>query len=282
MTLERPGVEAAVRLASFASVFAAMALWELCAPRRRLVVHRPLRWAANLGLVLVNTVLVRLALPVSAVAAAAFAEQGRWGLLHQFDGPPWVRFLVAIVALDLAMYVQHVLFHAVPVLWRLHLVHHADLDFDATTGVRFHTFEILVSAVFKLAAVAALGPSPLAVLVFEVALNASSIFNHANVRIPLGVDRLVRLVLVTPDMHRVHHSTRPDETNSNFGFQLSWWDRLFGTYRGQPALGHADMTIGLAGLRDERRVDRLGPALLLPFTAGAGGVAINERNDASG
>jgi sterol desaturase/sphingolipid hydroxylase (fatty acid hydroxylase superfamily) len=282
VNLERPGVEAAVRLASFAAVFAAMALWELHAPRRPLALPRPRRWAANLGLVLINTLLVRVALPVSMVGAAALAEQGRWGLFNQWAWPSWLRFLVAIVALDLAIYFQHVLFHAVPALWRLHLVHHADLDFDATTGVRFHPFEILLSAVFKLAAVAALGPSPLAVLVFEVALNASSIFNHANVHIPFGVDRLLRLVLVTPDMHRVHHSARPDETNSNFGFQLSWWDRLFGTYRGQPALGHVDMTIGLAELRDERRVDRLGPALALPFTAGAGNVPIDGQGPASG
>jgi sterol desaturase/sphingolipid hydroxylase (fatty acid hydroxylase superfamily) len=226
-----------VRMSAFGLVLAAMALWELAAPRRALGHARLQRWPMNLGIVVLNTALLRLVLPLTAVGLAAVASERGWGLLNQLAPAPWIALIAAVVALDLAIYLQHVLFHAVPALWRLHRMHHADLDFDVTTGVRFHPVEILLSALIKLGAVAALGPPVAAVLVFELALNATSMFNHGNVRLPLAADRALRWLLVTPDMHRVHHSAVPRETNSNFGFSLPWWDRIFGTYLAQPAAG---------------------------------------------
>jgi sterol desaturase/sphingolipid hydroxylase (fatty acid hydroxylase superfamily) len=268
--------EPAARLGSFAGVLLAMMLWEALAPRRTLMVRRPARWASNLGLVVVNSLAARLLLPVGAVATALAAQERGWGLLNNVELPAWLAFALAVVALDLAIYLQHVVFHAVPLLWRLHLVHHADLDFDATTGVRFHTLEILLSAGIKVAAVVLLGAPAAAVVAFEILLNATSVFNHGNVRLPASLDRLLRLVLVTPEMHRVHHSALPRETNSNFGFSLPWWDFLFGTYRAQPAEGHEAMTIGLEQVRDERRADRLGPMLLLPFLGPEGDRQLNR------
>jgi sterol desaturase/sphingolipid hydroxylase (fatty acid hydroxylase superfamily) len=235
-----------LRLSAFGAVLAAMALWELRAPRRALGRSRLQRWPANLGLIVLNTALLRLILPMTAIGLAALATERGWGVLNPLALPPWLALAAAVAALDLAMYFQHVLFHAVPALWRLHRVHHADSDFDVTTGVRFHPAEMLISALIKLGAVAALGPPVLAVLVFEVLLNATSMFNHGNVRLPLAADRLLRRLIVTPDMHRVHHSAVPRESNSNFGFALSWWDRLFGTYLAQPAAGHERMTIGVS------------------------------------
>jgi sterol desaturase/sphingolipid hydroxylase (fatty acid hydroxylase superfamily) len=242
-----------------------LALWEALAPRRGLTVGRPLRWLSNLGLVAINTLAARLIAPAGAVGIAWLAQERGWGLLNNIDLPAWVAVPAAVVVLDLAIYLQHVMFHAVPLLWRLHLVHHADLDFDVTTGVRFHVLEILLSLGIKAAAVVLLGIPVLGVLIFEVLLSATSLFNHANVRLPAWLDRMLRLVVVTPEMHRVHHSAIPRETNSNFGFNLPWWDWLFGTYRAQPEAGHANMTIGLSAFREERVVDRLHWMLLLPF-----------------
>jgi sterol desaturase/sphingolipid hydroxylase (fatty acid hydroxylase superfamily) len=260
-----PGQEAFYRLLPFAGVFLAMALWEALAPRRKLLLHRPKRWFSNLTLATANSILVRLAIPLSAVSLAAWLAEQKWGLLPLLSLPAWVAFVLAVVALDLVIYFQHRLFHAVPLLWRLHLVHHADLDFDVTTGLRFHTVEILLSALIKLAAVAVLGPSPWAVLTFEVLLNATSMFSHSNIQLPAPLDRLLRAIVVTPEMHRVHHSSIPRETNSNFGFNLPWWDFLFRTYRDQPALGHTEMEIGLSHLREERETERLDRMLLLPL-----------------
>jgi sterol desaturase/sphingolipid hydroxylase (fatty acid hydroxylase superfamily) len=257
--------ELTIRLSSFGIVLAAMWTWEWLAPRRTPLCREPLRRLNNLGLVVINSVLARLVVPLSAVAAAETASARSWGLLAWTTWPPWLEFIAAVALLDLALYLQHVLFHAVPALWQLHMVHHADLDFDATTGLRFHTLEILLSMLIKVGVVAALGPSPWAVLIFEVILNATSIFNHSNVRLPFSIDRLLRLVVVTPDMHRVHHSVIRRETNSNFGFNLPWWDRLLGTYRDQPQAGHEQMTIGLEPLRDERETERLPRMLALPF-----------------
>ena len=255
-----------------------MALWELLAPRRSLSVRKPLHWASNLALVFLNTAVVRLVIPMTAVALAVLAETNDWGLLNQVNLPTWLENTAAVIALDLVIYLQHVMFHAVPVLWRLHMVHHADLDFDVTTGLRFHTLEIILSMLIKLAAVLVLGPSALAVLVFEVLLNATSMFNHGNVRLTGWLDRLLRLFVVTPDMHRVHHSVASHETNSNFGFNLPWWDRLLGTYRDQPEAGHEGMTIGIEGWRDEQRLERLPGILLLPFRDPAGNrYPINRR-----
>lgn len=262
--------ESTVRLASFAGVFLAMALWELLAPRRKLTVKRPLRWLSNLSLVVINTICARLVVPLSAVAMAELAARRHWGLFNWLAWPPWLEIVLVVVIFDLVIYLQHVMFHYVPALWRLHMVHHADLDIDVTTGVRFHTIEIVLSMLLKVAITAALGASAWAVVIFEVLLNATSMFSHSNVRLPLALDRLLRMIVVTPDMHRVHHSALRHETNSNFGFNLSWWDMLLGTYRDQPQTGHEQMTIGLEQFRDERQADRLHQMLLLPWSARRG------------
>jgi sterol desaturase/sphingolipid hydroxylase (fatty acid hydroxylase superfamily) len=244
--------EPAIRLGFFLGMFALMMVWEVVAPRRSRAVGRWLRWPNNIALVALNTAVVRAAFPVAAIGIALLGEQRGWGLLNQIDGPVWIEAILAIVLLDLAIYLQHVLFHAVPALWRLHRMHHADLDIDVTTGARFHPVEILLSMGIKFAVIVALGAPALAVLAFEVLLNVTSMFNHANVRIPAALDRAVRWAVVTPDMHRVHHSVVVRDTNSNFGFNLPWWDRLFGTYRAQPEKGHAGMTIGIEAFRTPR------------------------------
>ncbi|MBK5962650.1 fatty acid hydroxylase [Thiocystis minor] len=254
-----------------------MALWELRAPRRALSVSKLRRWSANLGLVVLNTLLLRLAFPVAAVGLAATATSHGWGLLNQIALPAGVELVLALVALDLAIWAQHVFFHAVPALWRLHRVHHADLDYDLTTGARFHPIEILLSMLIKFAAILVLGPSVVAVILFEVILNGMAMFNHGNVGLTERLDRPLRWLLVTPDMHRVHHSVAADEANSNFGFNLSLWDRLFGTYRDQPRGGHRSMTIGIEDLRDPRRVCGLPGMLLLPFRGAVTDYAINRR-----
>lgn len=256
--------EPLIRLAAFASILALMALWELLTPRRRQVVGRMRRWPSNLGIVALNTLVVRLVFPIVAVGMAGLAEARGWGLLQVIEAPAWFVVVVSVLLLDLAIYLQHVLFHAVPVLWRLHRMHHADLEFDVTTGVRFHPVEVLLSMAIKLGVVAALGTPAVAVLIFEVLLNGTSMFNHGNVRLPERLDRVLRWIVVTPEMHRVHHSVVPQETNSNFGFNLPWWDRLFGTYRPQPAAGHEGMTIGIEQFRDPREL-RLDRMLIQPF-----------------
>jgi len=260
--------ESTLRLAIFLGVLALMAIWELAAPRRRQQIPRLLRWSNNLALVVIDTLVLRFSFPVLAVGLALAAEAKGWGLFQVLALPGWLAVLLAIVALDLVIYLQHVMFHAVPALWRLHRMHHADLEFDVTTGLRFHPLEIMASMAIKLAAVAALGPPAVAVLIFEVVLNATAMFNHSNIRLPLPLDRLLRLAVVTPDMHRVHHSVIPAETNSNFGFNLPWWDRLFGTYRAQPRAGHDGMSIGIEQFRVPRELwlDRM---LLQPLR-GAG------------
>jgi sterol desaturase/sphingolipid hydroxylase (fatty acid hydroxylase superfamily) len=248
-----------LRFGVFAGVLAAMAAWEIIAPRRLQEIGRRRRWPSNLGLVLVDTLLVRLLFPSAAVGVALVAEAQGWGLFSVLRLPEWFTVFASVILLDLAIYLQHVLFHAVPVLWRLHRMHHADLEFDVTTGVRFHPIEILLSMAIKLAVVAALGTPAVAVLIFEVLLNATSMFNHGNVRLARRLDEALRWIVVTPEMHRVHHSIEQRETNSNFGFNLPWWDRIFGTYRAQPHAGHERMTIGIAQFRnpEELRLDRM-------------------------
>ena len=273
--------EPAIRMSAFVGVFAIMAVWELIAPRRALTVHKSVRWTNNLALVALNTVALRVAFPIAATGLALHATDQGWGLLQQVELPEIFSVLTGIIVLDLAIFFQHVLFHAVPTLWRLHRVHHADLDFDVTTGTRFHPIEIFLSMAIKFAVILAFGPPALAVLIFEVVLNATAMFNHANVRIPSSLERMVRWFIVTPDMHRVHHSVLPNETNSNFGFNLAVWDRLFGTYRAQPAKGHTDMTIGLKNFRDPRKVDRLAGMLWLPFVGSVDEYAINDRSPPS-
>ncbi len=256
--------EPLIRLAAFTAMLALMALWELLAPRRRQVIDRAQRWPGNLGVVVIDTILLRLVFPLTAVGAALLAESRGFGLFQAVSVPAWLAILATVIVLDLTIYLQHVLFHAVPVLWRFHRMHHADLEFDVTTGVRFHPVEMLLSMGIKLTVTAALGAPALAVPIFEMLLNVTSMFNHGNVRLPPRLDRVLRLVLVTPEMHRVHHSVIPRETNSNFAFNLSWWDRLLGTYRAQPAAGHEGMIIGLEQFRDPREL-RLDWMLLQPF-----------------
>jgi sterol desaturase/sphingolipid hydroxylase (fatty acid hydroxylase superfamily) len=268
--------EPAIRLAFFVGVLSLMAVWEFAAPRRRREIPRLLRWSNNLALVALDTVAVRLVFPVAAVGLALIGERQGWGLLNIYGAPPWLAFLAGVLMLDLVIYLQHVMFHAVPALWRLHRMHHADLEFDVTTGLRFHPVEILLSMGLKFAVIAALGPPAVAVLVFEVLLNATSLFNHSNVRIAEPFDRVLRLLVVTPDMHRVHHSIYPHETNSNFGFNVPWWDRLFGTYRPQPKDGHENMTIGIEQFRNRRELwlDRM---LVQPLLGPASGYPINRE-----
>jgi len=242
--------EPAIRMGFFVAVFALVALWERVAPQRRLTVSKALRWSSNLGLVVLNTVLLRLMFPLAAVGMAAFSAANGWGLLNHFKVPFWLAVPLAVIAMDFVIWLQHVMVHAVPVLWRLHRVHHADPDYDLTTGARFHPIEIALSMLIKIATIAVLGPP---------------VFNHGNIRLPVGADRVLRWIIVTPDMHRVHHSVEEDETNSNFGFNLPWWDRLFGTYRAQPRAGQVGMTIGLHGHTDPREVARLDGMLLMPF-----------------
>lgn len=268
--------EPLIRLVFFTGVLTVMGVWESVTPRRPRAVGRSVRWPSNLGLVVLNTALVRMVLPAAAVGLALLAEAEGWGLLNRVAVPLGARVVVSVIVLDLVIYLQHVLFHAVPGLWRLHRMHHADLDFDVTTGLRFHPIEILLSLGIKLAVVAALGPPAVAVLIFDVLLNAASLFNHGNVRLPAAWDRVLRWVVVTPDMHRVHHSIRPEETNSNFGFTLPWWDRALGTYRAQPKAGHRGMTLGIEQFRTtaDLRLDRM---LLQPLVGLAGGYPINRR-----
>lgn len=270
--------EAPIRLGFFFGTFAAMALYEVLAPRRALTVPKGGRWASNLGLVVLNTVVLRLIFPAAGIGMAAFAAANGWGVFNYYAVPAWLAVLASVVLLDLAIYFQHVMMHSVPALWRLHRVHHADLDFDVTTGARFHTIEIVLSMLIKFAVIAVVGPPVLAVLIFEVLLNATAMFNHSNVRLPLALDRFLRLFVVTPDMHRVHHSVEDDETNSNFGFNLPWWDRLFGTYRDQPRAGHERMTIGIRTFRDRRQCDGLTGMLAMPFVGAVSDYAINRRS----
>jgi sterol desaturase/sphingolipid hydroxylase (fatty acid hydroxylase superfamily) len=265
--------EALLRAGVFGAMLAAMATWEVLAPRRSLTLPRLRRWVGNLGIVFVDAALQRLAFPLGAVALAGLAQARGWGLLNHYDLPFVAAALISVVALDLVIYLQHVLFHALPALWRLHRVHHADLEYDVTTGARFHPIEILVSMLIKMVAIVVLGAPIIAVMAFELLLNATTMFNHANVRLPPALDAAVRLLVVTPDMHRVHHSVDVHEANSNYGFNLSIWDRLFRTYKAQPDAGHAGMTIGLREVRDPKWVSDLPGMLVLPFVG-------TERGDA--
>lgn len=269
--------EVTIRLSFFFGIFTIMALWEVSAPRRSLTQPKLVRWTNNLGLVVLNSIVLRLIFPAAAVGMAAFAAENGWGLLNHFALPFPATVLISIILLDMIIYLQHVMFHAVPTLWRLHRVHHADLDYDVTTGSRFHPIEIILSMLIKFAAIIVLGAPVLAVIVFEIVLNAMAMFNHGNVGLPLRLDRVVRLFVVTPDMHRVHHSTEDNETNSNFGFNLSVWDRLFGTYIAQPRAGHIEMEIGIHTCRDPKQTSWLSGMLALPFKGKVEGYAINRR-----
>lgn len=256
--------ELVIRLSAFVGVFLIIAFWETKHPRRPLKLNKNKRWLNNLGLVALNTVILRLIFPAAAVGMATLATKNGWGILNYYSPGLGISLLISIIALDLIIYFQHVLFHAIPLLWRFHKVHHADLDYDLTTGLRFHPVEILLSMLIKFLAIIILGPSVIAVIVFEVLLNATAVFNHGNIHLPKRLDSALRLLIVTPDMHRVHHSTIKKETNSNYGFNLSCWDKFFGTYRAQPKFGHEGMTIGLNQFRDPKK-QTLPHLLLMPF-----------------
>ncbi len=267
--------EVTVRLTFFVGIFILVAAWELARPRRRLTVSKAGRWGNNLGIILLDSLLVKLLFPLAAMGVAAAASRNGWGLLNSLQVPFFPAVIIGILFLDMVIYLQHLMFHAVPAFWRLHMVHHADLDFDVTTALRFHPIEIILSMGIKMAVVAALGPPVLAVLVFEIILNGTAMFNHGNIRLPGEFDRILRLLVVTPDMHRVHHSVIIRETNSNFGFNFPWWDRMFGTYRDQPVAGHEDMTIGLSQFRQPEALT-LPKLLLLPFTGNPGYYSLNS------
>lgn len=269
--------EGIIRIGFFVSVFVAMATWEVVAPRRRLAISKTRRWASNIGIVVLNTILLRLLFPAAAVGAALFASREGWGMFNYAALPFALEVVVSVLVLDLVIYLQHVMFHAVPALWRLHRVHHADLDFDVTTGARFHPIEIVLSMLIKFGVIFALGPPALGVLIFEVLLNGTSMFNHSNVAIRETIDRRLRWFIVTPDMHRVHHSIKRHETNSNFGFNVPWWDRLLGTYRAQPEEGHAQMTIGIEAFREPSTCANLVNMLLIPFQGVIGAYPIGRN-----
>ncbi len=256
--------EAIIRIIFFIGILALMAIWELLAPRRNLTTSKKLRWFNNLSIVFIDSFVVRLVIPVLPVSMSLLAKERGWGLLNNVRSPYWLAVVVGVIALDCVIYAQHVVFHMVKPLWRIHRMHHTDLDLDVTSGTRFHPIEIILSMGIKLLAVILLGTPALAVLVFEVLLNATSMFNHSNVYMPLGIDRVLRLLVVTPDMHRVHHSIIRHETNSNYGFNLPWWDRLFHTYRSQPEAGHKGMAIGIARHRNPKYLT-LPWLLIMPF-----------------
>ena len=274
--------EITIRLGFFLGVFAIMAVWEMLFPRRMLTVSKLVRWGNNLALVFLNSFILRLLFPAAAAGMAALAQKQGWGIFNAYELPAWVVVIASVIALDFIIYLQHVMVHAVPALWRLHRVHHADPDFDVTTGARFHPVEIILSMLIKFAAIMVLGPPVVAVIIFEVLLNSTAMFNHSNVKIPLGIDRVLRFFIVTPDMHRVHHSVEDDEANSNFGFNLPWWDRLFGTYRDQPRAGHEKMIIGIHQYHDPKQVSWLPGMLALPFVGKITAYAINRREWSKG
>ena len=255
----------ALRLGSFLSILVLMNVVEWLSPRRRWTVRRFPRLSSNYALVVINSFAIRFLLPLTAVAASEYAEDNELGILHWMSLPPLLNTAVSIILLDLLIYAQHVAFHMVPLFWRIHKVHHADLDIDVSTGLRFHTLEIWVSMWIKIGAVILLGANVWGVVLFEIILNGMAMFNHSNIRLPVAFDRWLRRILVTPDMHRVHHSTIKRETNSNYGFNLSLWDRLFRTYIDQPEHGHLEMEIGLSEYRDEKNADRIPGMIMMPL-----------------
>jgi len=270
--------EKPLRSGIFFGMLIIMGIWEAITPRKDRVLTRLLRWSNNLVLLVLNIAIARFIFPLAAVGVAAYVAENGWGLMNYYDLTFSLAIVLSIIALDFVIYLQHVLVHAVPVLWRLHRVHHADPDIDVTTGLRFHPIEIILSLLIKFAAIVVLGAPVIAVVIFEILLNAGAMFNHANVRLPLALDRLLRWVIVTPDMHRIHHSVEDDEANSNFGFNLTWWDRLFGTYIVEPRKGHENMTIGIHHYNDPKQVSWLHGILILPFRKKIAGYTINRRS----
>jgi len=252
------------RMSAFLTLLALFAVTEWLFPRRKSYGYKPRRWFSNLSIVAINVGLLRLVFPLLAVEVSFITVEKGWGLFQLVGWPGWLNFGCSILILDVAIYMQHVMFHAVPTLWRIHKVHHTDLDFDVTTGVRFHPIEIIISMGIKIMTVIAFGISPIAIIIFEVLLNGSSMFTHTNIKLPLGLDRVVRWLIVTPDMHRIHHSTEMRERNSNYGFNLSLWDRLFGTYRQNPQVDHPDMELGTPAFRNPKYL-KINWLFLIPF-----------------
>ena len=270
--------EKPLRSGIFFGMLIMMGLFEIVAPRRKRLLPRLLRWSNNLALLVLNIVIARWLFPLAAVGVAAYVASNGWGLMNVYEIPFTLAIVLSVIALDFIIYLQHVLVHAVPALWRLHRVHHADPDLDVTSGLRFHPIEIILSLLIKFAAIVVLGAPVIAVVIFEILLNAGAMFNHANVRLPLPVDKFLRWFIVTPDMHRIHHSVEDDEANTNFGFNLTWWDRLFGTYTVEPRGGQEGMTVGIRHYNDPKQVSWLHGLLILPFRKKIGGYTINRRN----
>ena len=256
--------EPLIRLGFFFGILVIMFLWEMAAPRRPLSTSKITRWISNLGMVMIDSITVRLIFPAALTGVTILAQQRGWGLFNQLELSDVSKIIFSVLILDLAIYLQHVMFHSAPLLWRLHMVHHSDMDIDVTTGVRFHPIEIMLSLGIKMMAVILIGAPPASVLIFEIILNGTSMFNHGNVRYYQWIESFLRLLVVTPEMHRVHHSTIRWETNSNLGFNFPWWDRLFGTYRDQPAKGHLEMTIGLDQYKEPQKLT-LPWLIVLPF-----------------
>ena len=268
--------EGAIRLLFFLGIFSAVGIAEIIYPRRSLTTSKSWRWFANVGIIFLNTVFIRLLFSAGAVGVALFVSEHNWGMFNSLAIPYWLAVILTVIILDFVIYLQHVMFHAVPTLWRLHMMHHADMDIDVTTGTRFHPIEMILSMLIKASAIIVLGAPALGVIIFEIILNGTAMFNHGNVKLPIDLDAVLRLFVVTPDMHRVHHSVFPVETNSNFGFSLPWWDRLMGTYRAQPMKGHSGMTIGLNQFRNPENLGLIN-LLKMPFVGPQGAYAINRR-----
>ncbi len=268
--------ESYIRLSSFIGLYALLTLWEISSPKRKLEHARRLRWVSNFGLIIISSILIRFIFPTAAVGISLLVEQNHWGLLYYFELPYIIHFIAAFVLMDLSLYFQHVMFHALPLFWRFHRVHHTDLDFDITTGLRFHPFEMVISILIKFMTITALGVPVLAVVIFEIILNAASMFSHSNIKIHSAIEQMTRWFIVTPDMHRIHHSVSENETNSNFGFFISVWDRLFGTYTKEPKEGHTGMQIGLNNFREPKWQD-IRWLIYLPFVSNIKDYAINKR-----
>lgn len=268
--------EIAIRLFFFFSIFAVMAAWEIKLPKRELTQSKSVRWINNIGLVVLNSFLLRIIFPTAAIGVAFFAQENGWGLFNYWEIPYFLSVVICIVLMDGAIYLQHALMHAIPMFWRLHRMHHTDMDLDVTSGSRFHPIEIILSMIFKFAFIVALGSPPEAVLIFEILLNGSAMFNHSNVQLPEKIDSALRKVIVTPDMHRIHHSVVEHEANTNFGFALSIWDRMFGTYTEQPEAGHQGMTIGISTFRDKKYLT-LPWMLAQPFVGNVTAYVLNRR-----
>jgi len=257
--------EPIIRMSFFFGMIILMGSWELYAPKKAPTISKAYRWVNNLGLVFFNSFIIKILLPIASTSVAVLAMQNNWGVLNYYEIPTWIGVIVFIVVMDLIIYFQHIMVHAIPIFWRLHRVHHADLDYDTTTGSRFHPIEIVLSMFIKFTAIVLIGPSVIAVILFEIILNAMAMFNHGNVSLNKTLDKYLRYFIVTPDMHRVHHSIEQHETNSNFGFNISLWDRIFGTYKQDAKAGQENMIIGIQDITEKKQTNNIFGMLMIPF-----------------